>query len=257
MGGVEVGQHPVGVHRHPADQPQRERVAVVEQDRRVGQRHPLDRRVRDVALVPQRHVLEAGLGVAPQQASDAGDPLGDDRVALVGHRRRALLARAERLLDLAHLGALQVADLGGEALQARPPPARWPTAARRGGRAPPPGSRRPRAAGPAGPARWPRARGRWRRRCRPRPTAPHRRPLDRLARAARRLRSASKAKPASLTPKVVGSAWTPWVRPTHSVARCSRARAISASRHRARPLEDRARPRRAAAPARCPARRRR
>ena len=41
----------------------------------------------------------------------------DDRVALVGHRARALLAGAERLLDLAHLGALEVADLGGEALE--------------------------------------------------------------------------------------------------------------------------------------------
>ena len=42
-----------------------------------------------------------------------------DRVALVRHRRRALLlARAERLLHLADLGALQVADLGREALEA-------------------------------------------------------------------------------------------------------------------------------------------
>ena len=46
-----------------------------------------------------------------------GDALGDDRVALVRHRRRALLALPERLLDLPHLGALEVADLGGEALQ--------------------------------------------------------------------------------------------------------------------------------------------
>ncbi|HET7485735.1 MAG TPA: lyase family protein [Solirubrobacterales bacterium] len=34
------------------------------------------------------------------------------------HRRGALLAGGERLLDLAHLGPLQVADLGGEALEA-------------------------------------------------------------------------------------------------------------------------------------------
>ena len=44
-------------------------------------------------------------------AREAADPLGDDRVALVRHRRRALLALAERLLDLAHLGAREVADL--------------------------------------------------------------------------------------------------------------------------------------------------
>ena len=33
------------------------------------------------------------------------------------HRGRALLAGPERLLDLAYLGALEVADLGGEALE--------------------------------------------------------------------------------------------------------------------------------------------
>ena len=59
-----------------------------------------------------------GLRVAAQHAGEAGDALGGDRVALVRHRARPLLARAERLLDLAHLRALQVADLGGEALEA-------------------------------------------------------------------------------------------------------------------------------------------
>ena len=74
------------------------------------------RRVADVALVPERLVLERRLGVAAQQPGEAGDPLGEDRVALVGHRARALLAGAERLLDLADLGVLEVADLGREPL---------------------------------------------------------------------------------------------------------------------------------------------
>ena len=38
-------------------------------------------------------------------AREPADPLGDVRVALVRHRRGALLPAAERLLDLAHLGA--------------------------------------------------------------------------------------------------------------------------------------------------------
>ena len=71
----------------------------------------------DVALVPERLVLERGVGVAAQQPGQPGDPLREDRVALVGHRRRALLAGPERLLDLADLGVLEVADLGREALQ--------------------------------------------------------------------------------------------------------------------------------------------
>ena len=91
---------------------------VVEQDRRVGQDHPLDRGVGDVALVPQRDVLERRNGVAAQHARQARDLLALDRVALVGHRRGALLAGAKGLLGLAHLGALEVADLGRQALQA-------------------------------------------------------------------------------------------------------------------------------------------
>jgi len=52
------------------------------------------------------------------------------------------------------------------------------------------------------------------------PTAPDIAPTDACAKARSSrsaLRAASIAKPASLTPKVVGSAWTPWVRPTQTV----------------------------------------
>ena len=90
----------------------------MDEDRGVGQDHALGAGVRDVALVPQRDVLGRRLGVAAQHAREPGDALGGDRVALVRHRARALLAGAERLLDLAHLGALEVADLGREALEA-------------------------------------------------------------------------------------------------------------------------------------------
>ena len=43
--------------------------------------------------------------VAAQHPGQAAQPLGQDRVALVGHGRAALLARLERLLDLADLAA--------------------------------------------------------------------------------------------------------------------------------------------------------
>src|SRR3977135_3724631 len=75
--------------------------------------------MRDVTLVPERDVLHPGQRVAAQQARDAGDALGRDRVALVGHRRAALLARTEGLLELSYLRSLQMADLDGEALEAR------------------------------------------------------------------------------------------------------------------------------------------
>ena len=211
----------------PSTRRDRAVLQVVEQDRRVGQDDPLDRGVRDVALVPERDVLEAGLGVAAQHAREAGDLLGLDRVALVRHRRGALLARRGTAPGPR---APRCAAGGGprsRTARGRRRPARSRSAARRGGRGRRPASRRPRARARAARARAPRSPGRSRRRCRPLPRA--RRP--RRARSARRrrsaLRSASKAKPASLTPKVVGSAWTPWVRPTQSVPACSRARAAS------------------------------
>ena len=68
--------------------------------------------------MPEGDVLDPRLRVAAQDAGEAGDALGADRVALVRHRRGALLAGGERLFDLAHLGFLQVAHLGREALEA-------------------------------------------------------------------------------------------------------------------------------------------
>src|SRR3954451_4967223 len=116
---LEVGPHAVRVHDEPAHDADPEVLHVVEQDRRVRQDHALGAGVRDVALVPEGDVLDRRLAVAAQHACEPGDALGRDRVSLVRHRARALLARLERLLDLAHLGALEVADLGGEALEPR------------------------------------------------------------------------------------------------------------------------------------------
>ena len=71
---------------------------------------------RDVALVPQRDVLHRRHHRHAHQPREAGQVLGQHRVALVRHRRRALLARREIFLRLQHLGALQVADLDRQPL---------------------------------------------------------------------------------------------------------------------------------------------
>ncbi len=75
--------------------------------------------MRDVALVPERDVLQSDDGRRPHDARQTADALGDDRVSLVRHRRRSLLAAAEGLLDLPDLGSREMSDLGGEALQRR------------------------------------------------------------------------------------------------------------------------------------------
>ena len=87
---------------------------VVEQDRGVGQDHPLGAEWLMSRSCQSGWFLERRVGVAAQQPGQAGDPLGQDRVALVGHRRAALLAGPERLLDLGDLGVLEVPDLRGE-----------------------------------------------------------------------------------------------------------------------------------------------
>jgi hypothetical protein len=69
--------------------------------------------------VPQRDVLEPDERVRADDAGEAADALGDDRVSLVRHGRGAFLVVPERLLDLAHLGAGEVADLGREPLERR------------------------------------------------------------------------------------------------------------------------------------------
>ncbi len=56
---------------------------------------------------------------AAQHPRQAADPLADDRVLLVRHRRAALLPGRERLAGLAHLAALEVPDLGGEPVKCR------------------------------------------------------------------------------------------------------------------------------------------
>ena len=66
--------------------------------------------------MPQDDVLERRGDVGPHDAGEPGQVLGQHRVALVRHGGRAFLARREILLGLAQLGALEVADLGREAL---------------------------------------------------------------------------------------------------------------------------------------------
>ena len=72
---LDVLEHPLAADDEALDEPGHLHEQVVEQDRRVGQDHPLGRGVADVALVPQRLVLERRLGVAAEQAGEAGDPL--------------------------------------------------------------------------------------------------------------------------------------------------------------------------------------
>ena len=114
---LEVAPHLLRADDQACDEPREALENVVERQERVRDRDALGRRVRDVALVPERHVLEPDERVRAHDAREAADALSHHRVALVRHRRRALLALAERLLHLADLGLLQAADLERELLE--------------------------------------------------------------------------------------------------------------------------------------------
>ena len=116
---VEVLLHPLGIDEQLVDDAGQPGEREIERDRRVRADEPLDRRVRDVALVPQRDILQRRRHIAADHAREAGQILGQHRVALVRHRRAALLPGREIFLGLEHLGALQVADFGRQPLDRR------------------------------------------------------------------------------------------------------------------------------------------
>ena len=68
--------------------------------------------------MPQRHVFQCRHDRRADQPGKACQVFGEHRVALVRHRRGALLPGREEFLGLAQFAALQVADLGGEPLDA-------------------------------------------------------------------------------------------------------------------------------------------
>ena len=182
---VEVPQHALRMHTHVLDDLRELDELVVREHQRVGDDDPLDRRVRDVTLVPQRDVFERRLEVAAQHAGEAAQLLGLHRIALVRHRARTLLrALAEGFLDLAHLGALEMADLERERLRRSRRPTRTCTSLRRddpGGGPASPG----RAAGRASRRRSARPRDRCSSTSRPRRRACRLRSCDEPARGGR------------------------------------------------------------------------
>ena len=82
----------------------------------VGTDHALDRRVRDVALMPEHDILQRGCHGGANDAREAGEVFRQHRIALVRHRRRTLLAFGEEFFGFQHFGALHVADFGSETL---------------------------------------------------------------------------------------------------------------------------------------------
>ena len=259
MARVEVRAHPLGADDEPVDEPGEAVEHVVEREERVGEDDPLGRGVGDVALVPEGDVLEPdraaarttraspqirsatiGLrlcGIADEPFWPAANGSSTSRTSV---RARWRISSANRLERGGHdrerreqLGVpVALEDLRRDRLGLEPEPlAGDPLHLGVGGRV---GADRARELADA-----------------------HR--LERARRGASGPRSSSNAQPASLRPNVVGSAWTPCVRPMQIVSPVLLgARDDRAASARSSPSSERARPPPGSgARARCRRRRRR
>ena len=203
-----------------------------ERRRRVGRDHALDRRVRDVALVPERDVFERGDDRGAHDAREPAEVLAQrsgcacaaSRSSPSGPTVNASSASpTSRALPVPHVGREPLDARGDERErreERRVPIARDDLRAHRL-------RRRARARASAALSivgrRGARTSRRRRRSCRRR---------SRRARASSRARprAISAWCPASASPNVTGSAKMPWLRPIIGVFACSRARFASAAR---------------------------
>ena len=86
-GGIKVFQHAVLVHDQPVDHAGQPVYGEIGQYRGIGRRHAFNRRVRDIAFMPQHHILKRWRKIAAQKARKAGQVFRQNRVFLVRHCR--------------------------------------------------------------------------------------------------------------------------------------------------------------------------
>ena len=115
---VEISSHALAVDCQAFDDIGHQADYVIHQGACIRDDDPLGRGMADVALVPERLVLERHLGVATHGAGETADALAEHGIALVWHGRRPLLLRAEWLPDFGDLGGLPETDVGCELFQA-------------------------------------------------------------------------------------------------------------------------------------------
>src|SRR5260370_26159930 len=102
----QAGYEPVGLGKH-----------IVHQNGGIGEDDSLDRGMGNVAFVPQRNVLERGLGVGANYSGQAPDLLASHWISLVRHGGGAFLPGSEWFFSLANLGALQMANFQRDLLE--------------------------------------------------------------------------------------------------------------------------------------------
>jgi hypothetical protein len=113
---LEVAAHPLGPHDEALDEPGEAVEHVVEREERVGDDDALGDEW-EMSRSCQSATFSSRRARARGRRARARRSARRRRDSLVRHRRRALLAAAERLLHLADLGAREVPDLEGEGVE--------------------------------------------------------------------------------------------------------------------------------------------
>src|ERR1700722_9198541 len=113
---IEVLGHVVGIDDEFVDDIREAGKRKVERDRRVRADHPFDRGMRNVALVPERDILQSRRYSRAYDPGKAGEILGQDRIALMRHGGGARLPLGEIFLGSKTARTLERADFGREPL---------------------------------------------------------------------------------------------------------------------------------------------
>ena len=82
---LEVLQHAIRINQECVDQASGFVQQVIHENCRIGKNNSLNRRMRDVALVPQWDILQCCLRIRAHYACQSADLFACDRIALVRH----------------------------------------------------------------------------------------------------------------------------------------------------------------------------
>ncbi len=105
-GAVQVRLHALRIDHKRVDDVGGLIQQVIQEDGRIRQDDAFHRRMRNVALVPQRYVFIGSLHVGTHYARQSADLFAGNRVAFVRHGRRSLLLFAEIFFRLPNLRPL-------------------------------------------------------------------------------------------------------------------------------------------------------
>ena len=116
---MEVFQHILRIDHQVFDQARQTPQGKIEGDGGVGGNIAFNRRMGDIPFVPQSDIFQRRQALGTNITRLTGEIFRQNRVALVGHGARTLLAFTEKFFDFENFGALQMSNLHRNTLHGR------------------------------------------------------------------------------------------------------------------------------------------